>query len=71
MAGEHSQTNNSSLMNAGKSELSVEDGCILWGSRVVVPPPGRVPIIKILHDGHPRGISNEISGQECGVVART
>ncbi|KAL5477033.1 hypothetical protein EMCRGX_G023772 [Ephydatia muelleri] len=39
-----------------KSELSVEDGCILWGSRVVVPPPGRVPIIKILHDGHP-GVS--------------
>ena len=36
-----------------KSELS---GCILWGSRVVVPPPGRVPIIKILHDGHP-GVS--------------
>ena len=50
-----------------KSELSVEDGCILWGSRVVVPPPGRVPIIKILHDGHP-GV---FSGQECGVVART
>ncbi|KAL5516094.1 hypothetical protein EMCRGX_G001364 [Ephydatia muelleri] len=39
-----------------KSELSVEDGCILWGSRVVVLPPGRVPIIKILHDGHP-GVS--------------
>ena len=33
-----------------KSELSVEGGCILWGSRVVVPPPGRVPII--LYDGH-------------------
>ena len=39
-----------------KSELSVEDGCILWGSRVVVPPPGRVSIIKILHNGHP-GVS--------------
>ena len=24
-----------------KSELSVLDGCILWGSRVVVPSPGR------------------------------
>lgn len=23
-----------------KDELSVQDGCILWGSRVVVPPPG-------------------------------
>ena len=24
-----------------KVELSVLDGCILWGARVIVPPPGR------------------------------
>ena len=34
-------------------ELSVEDGCILWGSRVVVPPQGRKSILKELHDTHP------------------
>ena len=39
-----------------KDELSVEDGCILWGSRVVVPPPGRVKVINELHSAHP-GIS--------------
>ena len=37
-------------------ELSVQNGCVLWGSRVVVPPPGRAPILRLLHEGHP-GIS--------------
>lgn len=36
-----------------KDELSVHNGCVLWGSRVVVPPPGRVKITKELHEGHP------------------
>ena len=39
-----------------KSELSVEDGCILCGNCVMVSPPGRAPIIKILPNGHP-GVS--------------
>ena len=38
------------------SELSVYNGCILWGSRVVVPPPGRNFVIQELHTAHP-GIS--------------
>ena len=29
------------------------DGCILWGSRVVVPEPGRARVLKELHQGHP------------------
>ncbi|KAJ8042549.1 hypothetical protein HOLleu_13634 [Holothuria leucospilota] len=29
-----------------KTELSVHNGCILWGARVVVPPQGRGRIIK-------------------------
>ena len=37
-------------------ELSSQDGCILWGSRVVIPPPGRALLLKELHEGHP-GIS--------------
>ena len=36
-----------------KDELSVYDGCILWGSRVAVPPPGRVKVTQELHEGHP------------------
>ena len=36
-----------------KSELSVEDGCLLWGSRVVVPEKGRKRVIAMLHQAHP------------------
>ena len=36
-----------------KDEHSIMDGCILWGSRVVIPPLGRPILIRKLHDGHP------------------
>jgi hypothetical protein len=36
-----------------RSELTVEDGCVLWGSRVVVPQPGRELVLKELHQAHP------------------
>ena len=36
-----------------KDELSVHNGCLLWGTRVVVPPPGRDKITRALHKGHP------------------
>ena len=34
-------------------DLTVEDGCIVWGSRVVIPPKGRNQVKKMLHQGHP------------------
>jgi hypothetical protein len=37
-------------------ELSVLDGCILWGSRVIIPPAGRAQITEVLHEAHP-GVS--------------
>ena len=39
-----------------KDELSVHSGCLLWGSRVIVPPKGHELIVKELHESHP-GIS--------------
>ena len=39
-----------------QSELSMHDGCIMWGSRVVIPPQGRKYMLEELHDTHP-GIS--------------
>ena len=36
-----------------QTELSLHNGCILWGCRVVVPPPGRERILDELHEGHP------------------
>lgn len=36
-----------------RSELSAPEGCILWGSRVVIPKPGREKLLDLLHEGHP------------------
>ena len=35
-----------------KDELSVLNGCILWSSRVIVPPRGRQPLLEELHNTH-------------------
>jgi len=35
-----------------KTELSVMDGCLLWGSRVIVPPPGQKLVLQELHSAH-------------------
>lgn len=32
-----------------RDELSLDDGCILWGSRVIVPPQGREKVLQKLH----------------------
>ena len=36
-----------------RDELSVEEGCILWGQKVVVPPQGRTVLLDELHLGNP------------------
>ena len=36
-----------------RSELSLQDGCLLWGSRVVIPTALRDKVLRLLHDGHP------------------
>ena len=36
-----------------QTELSIEGGCVLRGTRVVVPPQGRKQVIELLHDTHP------------------
>ena len=35
-----------------KNELSVLDGCLLWASRVIVPPQGRQSVLEELHESH-------------------
>ena len=39
-----------------KNELSVHDGCVLWGCQVIVPPAGREKITQELHEGHPESL---------------
>ncbi len=41
---------------ARQTELSVQDGCILWGARVIVPLQGHKDVLQQLHQCHP-GIS--------------
>ena len=36
-----------------KLELSIQDGCLLWGSRVLVPPKLRDRVLQELHNSHP------------------
>ena len=36
-------------------ELSVEQGCLLRGNRVVIPPQGRKEVMELLHEGHQGG----------------
>ena len=35
------------------NELSVHDGCLLRGNRVIIPPEGQTPVMELLHEGHP------------------
>ena len=36
-----------------KLELSVNGGCVLLGSRIIVPQAGREAVLQILHEAHP------------------
>ena len=36
-----------------KDGLSINDGCVMWGDRVVVPPQGRERVMDELHATHP------------------
>ena len=36
-----------------QTELSIEEGILLWGSRVGIPPQGRDVLLQELHEGHP------------------
>ena len=35
-----------------QNELSIMDGCVLWGNRVVIPTAGRQQILEELHESH-------------------
>ena len=35
-----------------KEELTIQDGCLMWGSRVLIPPKHQTQVLDELHDGH-------------------
>ncbi len=41
-----------SAYSSKRAELSLYQGCLMWGSRVVVPPQGRNVVLQELHEGH-------------------
>ena len=43
-----------------RTEISVEDGCLLWGTRRIVPSKGREKVLVVLHEAHP-GITRTTS----------
>ena len=38
--------------NRRKEELTLQDGCLMWGSRVIIPPRYRAQLLEELHEGH-------------------
>ena len=41
------------LFYCWRDELCVDAGCVLWGSRLIVPPQGREEVMNVLHDSQP------------------
>ncbi|XP_030586939.1 uncharacterized protein K02A2.6-like [Archocentrus centrarchus] len=41
-----------SVYSTRKDQLSVCQGCVLWGTRVILPPKLRTRVLDSLHDGH-------------------
>ena len=35
-----------------KDELTTQDGCLMWGSRVLIPPKHQTQVLHEFHDGH-------------------
>ncbi len=35
-----------------KHELSIQNGCVLWGVRVIVPKPGQENVLRQFHQCH-------------------
>ena len=35
-----------------KDELTIQDGCLMWGSRVIIPPKHQAQLLVELHEGH-------------------
>lgn len=42
-----------------KNQLSIEQGCLMWANRVIIPTKLTKEVLKLLHDKHP-GINRMI-----------
>ena len=40
------------LFQRRKDELTLQDGCLMWGSQVIIPPKHQAQLLAELHEGH-------------------
>ena len=53
LASHHGQGISSVSTFLRRAELSLFEGCVLWGTRVVIPSDHREAVLTELHDTHP------------------
>lgn len=49
-----------------RDELTVEDGVLLWGLRVIVPPRSRQALVEELYEAHPGASRMKAVVRACG-----
>ena len=54
MAGHSQKSSKLTPFLKRKNELSLYEGCVLWGHRVVIPQRNREAVLVELHEGHLR-----------------
>ena len=54
-----------------QQEISLMDGCLLWGSLPIIPPPGRTCFLEQLHQTHLGGEPNENLSSGICLVAKS
>ena len=52
MAGHSQKSSKLTPFLKRKNELSLYEGCVLWGNRVVIPKRGSEAVLVELHEGH-------------------
>ena len=58
-------TNLSAYFNK-QDEISIEQGSVLWGTRVIIPNGGRERVLELLHESHPGTVKmKSIARREC------
>ena len=40
-------------ISSRRLQLLSFDGCVMWGTRIVIPPQGQLVVLQELHEGHP------------------
>ena len=48
-----------------RHKLTVEENSLLWGMRVIIPPPWRARVLEELHAGHPGIVRMKALGFMC------